>query len=119
MAEEVQVSSCGRYILVRSSGPPSLAEMKLTLSKIAEINRDHKLDKVLVDSRFRSGQLSVFDIYQGGELLAETMGIWIRIAVLVNKIENDHKFFEIVTSNRFASVNFFQVEDLAIRWLLE
>ena len=108
MAEEVQISPCGMYILVRSSGHPSLDELKQTLSGIVKLNRDHKLNKVLVDSRSRSGQPSVFDIFKGAEFLAETLG---------SKIEYDHKFFENVAVNRFASVAFFQNEDLALQWL--
>ena len=117
MAEEVQISPCGMYILVRSSGHPSLDELKQTLSGIVKLNRDHKLNKVLVDSRSRSGQPSVFDIFKGAEFLAETLGSEVRVAVLVDKIEYDHKFFENVAVNRFASVAFFQNEDLALQWL--
>ncbi len=119
MAEEVCVSSDGTYILVRSTGSPSLQEMKQTLSRIAEIYRDHKLDLVLVDSRARHEQPSVADIFKGGEMLAKTLGYITRIAVLVGEITADHALFENVAVNRGSVVAYFQDEAKALRWLTQ
>src|SRR3990172_3215232 len=93
MTEEVRISPDGTYILVRSAGPPSLGEMKQTLARIVELRRDHEIDEVLVDSRARTGQPSVADIYNGGELLAKALGSGTRVAVLVNELISDHTFF--------------------------
>ena len=79
MTEEVRVSPDGTHILVRSAGPPSLGEMKRTLARIVELRRDQEIDKVLIDSRARSGQPSMADIYNGGELLAKTLGYRTRV----------------------------------------
>ena len=118
MSEEIRISPDGTHVLITSMGPPSLREMTQTLSKLAELRRDHRIDKVLVDSRARTGQPPVSDIYRGGELLAKSMGRGTRIAVLVGQIEGDHTLFENVALNRGAVVAFFQREDLALRWLL-
>ena len=113
------ISPDGTYIFVRSEGPPSLNEMMKTLSTIAEFRRDRGIDNVLVDSRARSGQPSLPDIYRGGVALAEKLGSGTRIAVLVSEHAAGHTLFENVTANRGAVVAYFQQEDLALRWLLE
>ena len=117
MTEEVRVSPDGTHILVRSAGPPSLGEMKQTLARIVELRRDHEIDEVLVDSRGRSGQPSVADIYNGGELLAKALGSRTRVAVLVGELTADHSLFENVAVNRGSIVAYFQQEDFALRWL--
>ena len=93
--------------------------MTQTLAKLAALRVDHGIDKVLVDSRARSGQPSALDIYRGGKLLAEKLGPRTRIAVLVGRIEGDHTLFENVAVNRGAVVAFFQQEALALQWLLK
>jgi hypothetical protein len=119
MAEEIRISPDGTHIRVTSVGPPSLSEMTQTLSKLVELRLVHRIDKVLVDSRARSGQPPALDIFRGGELLAKKLGAGTRIAVLVGQIEGDHTLFENVTVNRGAVVAFFQQEALALRWLLK
>ena len=119
MAEYIRVSPDGTHILVTSVGPPSLGEMEQTLSKLSQLRLEHGLDRVLVDSRARSGQPPVADIYRGGELIAKTLGHGARIAVLVHRMEVDHKLFEDVAVNRGAAVAFFQDEQLALSWLLK
>ena len=119
MAEDIRISPDGTHILVTSVGPPSLGEMAQTLSKLAQLRLEHGLDKVLVDSRARSGQPPAGDIYRGGELLAKTLGPGIRIAVLVGQIEGNHSLFENVAVNRGAVVAFFQHEQTALSWLLK
>lgn len=96
-----------------------MSEMTQTLSKLVELRLVHRIDKVLVDSRARSGQPPALDIFRGGELLAKKLGAGTRIAVLVGQIEGDHTLFENVTVNRGAVVAFFQQEALALRWLLK
>lgn len=93
MAEDIRVAADGTYVLVVSSGPPSLEEMKRTLSKLAELRRDHWISSVLVDSRARRGQPSIVEIYAGGKLLSETLAPGIRIAVLVSEVTSHHTFF--------------------------
>jgi len=119
MAEDIRISPDGTHILVTSVGPPSLGEMERTLSKLSELRLEHGIDKVLVDSRARSGQPPVADIYRGGELIARTLGPGTRIAVLVGRIEDDHNLCENVAVNRGAVVAFFQQEQLALNWLLK
>lgn len=118
MAEEVRISPDGTHILVTSLGPPSLAEMKQTLSKLEQLGGEHGINNVLVDSCARSGQPSVSEIYRGGKLLAETLKSPVRIAVIVGRIEPDHALFENVAVNRGAVVTYFQSEQEALHWLL-
>src|SRR6185503_16622708 len=118
MAEDIRISPDGTHILVASVGSPSLGEMERTLSKLSELRLEHGIDKVLVDSRARTGQPPVADIYRGGELIAETLGPGIRVAVLVGRIESDHRLFEDAAVNRGAVVAFFQDEQPALKWLL-
>ena len=118
MAEEVRTSPDGSYIRVTSVGPPSLVEMTETLSQILDLQRLHGIGKVLVDSRARSGQPPVSDIFRGGELLAKALAPGTRVAVLVAQLEHDHTFFENVAVNRGAFVAYFQQEKLALHWLL-
>lgn len=119
MTEEVGLSTDGTCILVRSEGPPSLDEMKRTLARIAELREQHRIDRILVDSRARSGQPSVLDIYEGGELLAGALRGEARIAVLVGEIAVEHTFFENVAFNRGAVVAYFQDHDKALAWLTQ
>jgi len=119
MAETIRISPDGTHIRISSAGPPSLGEMAQTLSKLVELRLDRGIDKVLVDSRARSGQPPVPDIYRGGEMLAQKLGPGTRIAVLVGQVEDGHSLFEDVAVNRGAVVAFFQDEALALRWLLE
>ncbi|HEY7673814.1 MAG TPA: hypothetical protein VH867_01105 [Burkholderiales bacterium] len=119
MAEDIRLSPDGTHIIVSSLGSPSLGEMTQTLSKLAQIRFERGIDKVLVDSRARSGQPSAVDIYRGGELLARTLGPGIRIVVLVGQIEGGHSLFENVAVNRGATVAFFQHEQTALNWLLK
>jgi hypothetical protein len=93
--------------------------MTATLSKVAELRLKHGIEKVLVDSRARTGQPSMVDIYRGGELLAKSLGSGVRIAVLVSAIEGNHTLFEDVAVNRGAVVAFFQQEQPALKWLSE
>jgi hypothetical protein len=80
----------------------SLEEMERTLSRLAKLRVDCRIDKVLVDSRTRTGQPPAADLYRGGTLLAERLGPWTRVAVLVERIEPDHTLFQ-----------------TALRWLLK
>jgi len=93
--------------------------MMQTLSTIVEFRRDRRIDRILVDSRARSGQPSVRDIYRGGVSLAEKLGSGTRIAVLVSEHTAGHTLFENVAVNRGTVVAYFQQEDPAHRWLLE
>jgi hypothetical protein len=119
MAEEVHISPDGSHILVTSAGSPSLTELEQTLSRLVELRAEYGVNRILVDSRARGDQPSASDIYRGGQLLAETLGPQIRVAVLVGRIERDHSLFENVAVNRGALVAFFQSELLALPWLFE
>ena len=117
MTEVVQLSGDGSCIQVVSSGQPSLAEMKRTLAAIADLRRASGVDKVLVDSRARSGQPSIADLFHGGELVARELGSDARVAILVAERDQDHAFFENVAVNRGAPVAFFDDENAALGWL--
>ena len=117
MAEEVRMSPDGNLILVVSDGKPSLGEMRQTLAAIADLRRTHGIERVLVDSRARSDQPPVSDLFQGGEMLARELGPNVRIAVLVASLQGDHVFFENVAVNRGARVAFFEDEHVALRWI--
>jgi hypothetical protein len=117
MTEEVRISPDARCIMVRSTGAPSLGEMKRTLGAIAELRRSHGIDRILVDSRGRDAQPPIADLYQGGEMLARDLGSRARIAVLVLGHAPEHAFFENVAVNRGAHVAFFEDEAAAVRWL--
>ena len=117
MPEEVRVSPDGSRILVTSSGQPSLEEMKRTLAKLEELRRQHGIDRILVDSRARSSQPSMSEIFRGAELLAEKLGRRVRVAVLAGKPDADHEFFATTATNRGTAVRFFTSEDPALAWL--
>jgi len=117
MVEDVSISPDGKYILVRSSGPPSLAELEQSLSRITELRRKHDINKIQVDSRSRSSQPLVTEIFQGGKLLVEKLGTKARVAILVSEITSEHKLFENVAVNRGGTVAFFQNEESACSWL--
>ncbi|HSE12547.1 MAG TPA: hypothetical protein VLB69_07925 [Rudaea sp.] len=117
MTETVCLSDDGTRIFVHSEGTPSLGEMKRTLEKIAGLRREHRVDRVLVDSRARTGQPSILEIYEGGELLAGMLGADVRIAILVGEIAAGHTFFENVAFNRGCAVAYFQDHDEALDWL--
>lgn len=117
MVEDVGISPDGKYILVRSSGSPSLDELEESLSRIAELRRKHNINNILVDSRSRSGQPLVTEIFEGGKLLVDKLGTKARVAILVSNITSEHKLFENVTVNRGSSVAFFMNEDSACSWL--
>ncbi|HET7778893.1 MAG TPA: hypothetical protein VFL07_10085, partial [Rudaea sp.] len=64
MTEVVRLSDDGTMILVHSEGAPSLGEMKQTLARIAELRQEHRVDRILVDSRARTNQPSILDLYE-------------------------------------------------------
>ena len=117
MTEEVSLSDDAACILVRSTGEPSLAEMRRTLASIADLRRQYGIARILVDSRARTSQPSIPDLHEGGELLAEMLGGEPRIAILVGEIAAGHVFFENVTFVRGSVVAYFQDYDKALRWL--
>lgn len=119
MPEDIRLSPDATHFVVTSAGPPSLDELTQTLARLAELRRQHQIDKILVDSRARNGQPSVSSIYRGGELLAERFGLGTRVAVLVRRIEGDHRLFENVAVNRGATVAFFDDKESALGWLLQ
>ena len=119
MTEIVRLSDDGTMILVHSEGAPSLSEMKRTLARIAELRQEHGIDRILVDSRARTGQPSSLEIYAGGELLANMLGDQPRVAVLVGEIAGGHVFFEEVAFIRGSAVAYFQEYDKAVRWLVQ
>lgn len=119
MTEVVRLSDDGTMILVHSEGAPSLDEMKRTLARIVELRREHHIDRILVDSRARTGQPSILDIYEGGELLASMLGGEPRVAVLVGEIAGGHVFFENVTFIRGSVVAYFEDYDKALGWLAQ
>ena len=117
MTETVRLSDDATRILVCSEGAPSLGEMKRTLAKIVELGLEHHIDRVLVDSRARTGQPPILEIYEGGELLASTLGADIRVAILVGEVAAGHTFFENVAFNRGSTVAYFQDHEEALDWL--
>ena len=98
MSEIVSLSPDGACILVHSSGPPSLEEMQRTLATIAALRREHGIDRVLVDSRGRTGQPPVSDIIEGGKRLVELLGAQVRVAILVRQLEDGHLYFRITAA---------------------
>lgn len=119
MTETVGLSDDRTIILVRSDGAPSVGEMKRTIAKIVELRREHRIGRVLVDSRARTVQPSILDIYEGGELLASMLGGEPRVAVLVGEIAPGHTFFQNVTFNRGSVVAYFQDYAKAVQWLAQ
>ncbi len=119
MTEEVRISPDGTCIRVVSAGEPSLAEMTRTLAAIADLRRTHGIDRVLVDSRARTTQPPLADLFQGGELLVRELGPKARVAVLVAQLQSGHVFFENVVVNRGASVAFFEDEHAALSWMAD
>jgi len=119
MTEVVRLSDDGTMILVHSEGAPSLGEMKQTLARIAELRQEHRVDRILVDSRARTNQPSILDLYEGGELLASMLGGEPRIAILVGQIASGHVFFRDVTFIRGSAVAYFQDYDKALGWLAQ
>ena len=118
MPEDVSLSSDGTYILVQSTGAPSLKEMEQTLSKIKGLIEENQVNRVLVDSRSRRQQPPLFEIYSGAEMLVKMLGGRIHIALLVNQVEEDHAFFETVAINRGADIAYFREKETALHWLL-
>ena len=117
MTESVSVANDGSHILVRSSGPPSLSELDATLTRIAELRRERGIDRILVDSRERSGQPALAEIMAGGRMLAARLGESARIAVLVRAIEDGHSDFRITAAGSGGQVAYFVGEDRALDWL--
>ena len=117
MMEKVQLSSDGKYIHVLSSGPASVAEMEKTLSQIAMLSSESGIRKVLVDSRARTGRLTMEDLYKGGVMLSEKLGPLFSIAVLVMESMPEQDFFEDVALNRGINIAYFQQMDSALDWL--
>jgi hypothetical protein len=117
MSEHVSLSADGSHVAVRSSGPPSLAELDATLAHIAELRERHGIDRVLVDSRERTGQPRVPELIAGGRMLAERLGPAARVAVLVRALEDGHAYFRISAAGLGAAVAYFVDRALAESWL--
>jgi hypothetical protein len=119
MAEEIRISPDNTHIFVYAKGKPTLREFKKTISRLVEIQSSSGIDKLLVDARDRRHHPSASHIYEGAKVLAESLKGVFRVAVLVNAIDNNHRFFEDVALNRGAILSFFQREEAACAWLFE
>ena len=117
MSEEVSLAPDGSHIAVRSSGPPSLAELEATLAQVAELRGRHRIDRVLVDSRERTGQPRVEELIAGGRMLAERLGPAARVAVLVRALEDGHAYFRITAAGLGATLAYFVDPERAESWL--
>jgi hypothetical protein len=117
MSEDVSISSDGACILVRSSGPPSLAELDATLARIAVLRAQHGIGRILVDSRARTGKVPLPDLIAGGKLLAARLGDSARVAVLVREIDDAHVFFRVTAAGLGAAVAYFVDPARADTWL--
>jgi len=104
-------------IEVHSSGDISAEDVKKTISQIADIRREHGLNKVLVDCREQSSALGTMDTFQ---VVVKDDHRGIRTAVLViagQAAEEGNKFAETVAANRGFALKVFYTKEEAMEWL--
>ena len=118
MADQITVSACKQYLVVRSDGPIDVEEMKITISNIDAKCKELGIDKVLVDSRERKTvEPSKDQLMEIGMFLADWTRGKIQFAILVRFKPSIHDFFKAVTEFSGAVVNFFEEESSALSWL--
>ena len=117
MAEDVSIADDGTCIVVLSPGKPSPDEMRRTLVRIKALGREHSVDRVLVDASRRDALPPISILHDGARMLAAALGPAVRVAVLVNAVTDEHRYFENVAINEGADIAYFLDRDAAHAWL--
>ncbi len=100
-------------------GDLKATEMNVARRKIANLCKEHQINKVLVDDREVTSCPSFEDLYQFGVTFFDNgLPFYIKIAHVVNgAILSENEFLETVAVNRGANVKTFQNMEEAIEWL--
>jgi len=117
MPEVVSLASDGSHIRVVSTGVPMLRELEQSLNRVIDLHRTHGVREVIVDARGLAEHPLTGSAFAGAEILASMTRNRLRIAVLVQAINEDTKFFENAATNRGAVINFVTDEESVHQWL--
>jgi hypothetical protein len=119
MPEDVSLSDDAQYILVRTHGARSMAELRQTLTTIVQLHESRGIRRVLIDARARPSGPTSAEAYDGGKLLAEMTRGQVRFAIVVTRTLESYRLFENAAVNRGARVDYFTDIDAARQWLVE
>lgn len=110
-----------RIVEAVTSGEVTAADMNQARHRIAEICRNERITKVLVDDRNVTNMPSFEDLFQfGSTFLDSGFPLYIKIAHVINAASmSDNEFLETVAVNRGANLKTFQNMDNAMNWLNE
>lgn len=120
MAIEIHVQKVDDYLRVTYTGAFTLEEARRTVDAMVAGCAREECDRVLLDCRAMTGDMSVinrFDVAQHG---ASTIPRSVRVALLgrPDQILPD-RFFENAARNRGVAVTLFTEADEAVAWLAE
>jgi len=117
MVEQVTLARNNQLIVVHSNGPFSVVEVKLAITKIKYIYDKLGIDKVLVDRRNREELPNSEQYLEAGDYLAKHTQGKLMFAVLTSLDPELHNFFKSAMEIRGVSLEYFNEESDALRWL--
>ena len=108
----------GSYLFVELSAPYSFHGVVSVIQQIADICKTDVQNKVLVDARAFTEEISVFERFQVGVEIARVLGPQIQLAVMVRPIVTIPPVTENAAVNRGAKYKWFLTFEEAEQWLL-
>ena len=117
MADQVTLARNNKLIVVHSSGPFNVIEVKLAITKIKYIHDKLGIDKVLVDRRNREELPTSEKYLEAGDYLAKHTQGKLMFAVLTSLNPELHNFFKSAMAIRGIVLEYFTEESEALRWL--
>ena len=103
------------YIYVHASGEYKSAEQAVTPARMAEACLLHRCNRLLIDARNLTGEISTVDRFFEGEGIAEAFKDTDILIALVGRLPKP--FFEMVVTNRGVNMKAFTSLDSAVAWL--
>jgi hypothetical protein len=116
----LRIIHSGEFLKVTSTGKADLSASKRTLLNLASLNAAPRQYDILIDTRQKTGYLTLPDIVELVDLMVEHRNSFrSKLAILVREgPEFDHaKFMELYASNRGFRVAAFTDFEEAINWL--
>jgi len=118
MSFDVTVSLHPDYIRVKSTGEFSVPALLEFIERVKSEAVAARRNRILVDSREITGDMSDTDRFLGGKRTAEVFGSQFKVAALF-AAEKITKMGELAAVNRGAKLLITHSEDEALDWLLE
>ena len=117
MTQTVAIEKRRDHILVRILGDLLTPAITDSLTKIAEIRRQHGITRILCDQREMGKPPDTMAIFMTASAFGADPLRGVRLAILRHEMPEGDHFFETVATNRGGIVRIFDDRKAALRWL--